>query len=110
VPEENLSDMEGTTVLTYERTVDGRRSDLVLLARDVLLTADRRDFERISQDGFVIFRETAEGATRRVRIEPGSDGRLRYTWKGDFSGTDRDAWLRRMFTHFADGTRPNRRW
>ncbi|WP_420128523.1 M56 family metallopeptidase [Longimicrobium sp.] len=110
VPEENLDDTDGTTVLSHQQTVDGRRSDLVLLARDVLLTADRRDFERISGDGFVVFRETAEGATRRVRIQPGSDGRLRYTWNGDFSGTDRDAWLRRMFTHFADSTRPNRRW
>lgn len=110
VPEERMDDTDGTTVLTYQRTVDGGRSDLALLARDVQLTADRGDFERISQDGFVVFRETAEGATRRVRIQPGSDGRLRYTWNGDFSGTDRDAWLRRMFTFFADATRPNRRW
>jgi hypothetical protein len=82
----------------------------VLVAKDVLLTTDRSDFERISQDGFVVFRETVKGVTRRVQIQPGSDGRLRYTWNGDFSGTDRDAWLRRMFTHFADSTRPNRRW
>lgn len=110
IPEDNLHDTEGTTVLSHKHTVDGLRSHKVLLAKNVRLTADRGEFERISQDGFVIFRETVDGATRRVRIQPGSDGRLRYTWNGDFSGTDRDAWMRRMFTHFADATRPNRRW
>lgn len=110
VPGDRLDDAEGTTVLSHQHTVDGQRSYKVLLAKDVLLTADRGDFDRISQDGFVVFRETVDGATRRVRIQPGSDGRLRYTWNGNFSGTDRDAWLRRMFTHFADSTRPNRRW
>lgn len=110
VPEDDLDDTDGTTILTHQHTVDGKRSDKVLLAKNVRLTADRSDFERISQDGFVIFRETVAGSTRRVRIQPGSDGRLRYTWNGDFSGTDRDAWMRRMFTHFADSTRPNRRW
>lgn len=110
VPEDDLDDTEGTTVLNHQHTVDGERSDKTLLAKNVRLTADRADFERISQDGFVIFRETVAGSTRRVRIQPGSDGRLRYTWNGDFSGTDREAWLRRMFTHFADSTRPTRRW
>lgn len=110
IPEESLDSTEGTTVLSHQHTVDGEPSYKVLLAKDVLLTRDRRDFERISLDGFVVFRETVEGVTRRVRIQPGSDGQLRYTWNGDFSATDRDAWLRRMFTHFADSTRPNRRW
>lgn len=110
VPVDDLDDTDGTTVLSHQHTVDGKRSDKVLLAKNVWLTADRGGFDRISQDGFVIFRETVGGSTRRVRIQPGSDGRLRYTWNGDFSGTDRDAWMRRMFTHFADFTRPNRRW
>lgn len=110
VPEERFDGLGETTVLTHEHTVDGRRVDDVLLAKHVRLTADRTGFERISPDGFVVFRETAGGATRRVRIAPGSDGRLRYSWSGDFAGVDRDAWLRRMLTHFADATRPTRRW
>ncbi|HEX6367603.1 MAG TPA: M56 family metallopeptidase [Longimicrobium sp.] len=110
VPEERLDDTEGTTILTHDETVGPRRSRKMLLAKNVRLTADRTDFERISQDGWVVFRESAEGSTRRVHIQPGSEGRLRYTWSGDFTGTDRDTWMRRMFTHFADSTRPNRRW
>jgi hypothetical protein len=110
IPEDRLDESAGTTVLSHQHTVDGKRSDKVLLAKDVRLTADRTGFERISQDGFVVFRETVAGVTRRVRIRPGSDGRLRYTWNGDFTGIDREVWMRGMFTHFADSTRPNRRW
>lgn len=110
VPAENVQSDEASTVITYQDRHDDQSSDKVLMAKGVLLTADRTGFERISQDGWVIFRETSDGATRRVRIAPGSDGRLRYSWSGNFSGVDRDAWMRRMFTRFADGTRPNRRW
>ena len=88
VPEENLQDTEGTTVLMHERPCDGRRSDVVLLAKDVLLTADRRDFDRISAGRLRgLPRERLTGVHAAAsRIQPGSDGRLRYTWNGDFSG------------------------
>lgn len=110
VPADREDDPEATTILTHTGTHDGARSEKLLLARYVTLRPDRGAVQRIEPGGWIVFRETVGSATRRVRITPGADGRLRYAWSGDFTGMDREAWMRRIFTHFADSTRPNRHW
>ncbi|HEU0302911.1 MAG TPA: hypothetical protein VFR37_25845, partial [Longimicrobium sp.] len=111
VPVDRLDDPEATTILTSEDRHDGATLRRVLLAKDVMLTADRTGIDRISADGWLVFREeAADGSTRRVRIEPAAGGRLRYHWDGDFLGGGTDAWLRGMIDRFANLTAPNRRW
>jgi beta-lactamase regulating signal transducer with metallopeptidase domain len=109
VPEDRLDDPEATTIIIHEDRTAGDGTDVILLARNVQLTSDRTAIARVSADGWVVFRENGR-ASRRVRITPSATGELRHEWSGDFDGIDREAWLQRMFTHFADHTRPNRRW
>ncbi|HEX2076456.1 MAG TPA: M56 family metallopeptidase [Longimicrobium sp.] len=111
VPRDRLDDPEATTVLTSQDRHEGATIKRVMLAKDVMLTADRAGIERISLDGWLVFREEApDGSTRRVRIGPGPDGRLRHHWDGDFLGVATDAWLRQMIDRFARLTYPSRRW
>jgi hypothetical protein len=112
IPVDRTDRPDATTTLIYQGNSDGYESERILLARDVMLTADRTGIERISLDGgYVIFRENLpDGTVRRVQIRSGNDG-LRYTWHGDFAGTDREAWLRRMIAYFGRMTTPGqRRW
>jgi beta-lactamase regulating signal transducer with metallopeptidase domain len=109
VPTDRLNDPEATTILIHEDRTAGDGTDVILLARNVQLTSDRTGIARISADGWVVFREEGS-ASRRVRITQSPTGELRHEWSGDFDGIDREAWLQRLFTHFADATRPNRRW
>jgi hypothetical protein len=109
MPSDRLNDPDATTILIHEDRSAGDGTDLILLARNVQLTSDRTGIARISADGWVVFREEGS-SSRRVRVTPSATGELRHEWSGDFDGIDREAWLQRMFTHFADSTRPNRRW
>ena len=104
-----LDDPEATTVIIHEDRSAGDGTEFILLARNVQLTSDRTGIARISADGWVVFREQGP-VSRRVRITQSATGELRHEWSGHFDGIDREAWLQRMFTHFADHTRPNRRW
>lgn len=109
LPRDKLNDPEATTIIIHEDRTAGDGTELILLARNVQLTPDRTAIARISADGWVVFREEGP-APRRVRITPLTTGELRHEWSGNFDGIDREAWLQRLFTHFADHTRPNRRW
>jgi beta-lactamase regulating signal transducer with metallopeptidase domain len=109
IPHDALNDPAATTILVHQDRTSSDGTEFVLLARNVQLTADRAGIARISADGWLVFREHGS-ASRRVRITPSASGELRYQWNGDFSGVDREAWLQRQLTHFADATRPNRRW
>ena len=107
---EDPDDPRATTSLTDEDRHDGAATRRILRAKDVTLTADRTAIDRISPGGWLLFREeVAEGSTRRVYVEPGPGGRLRYAWSGDFADVDREAWLRRMIDRFANLT-SGRRW
>lgn len=109
VPSDRLNNPDATTIIVHEDRAAGDGIDRILLARNVQLTSDRTGIARISADGWVVFREQGP-VSRRVRITQPAAGELRHEWSGDFGGIDREAWLQRMFTHFADHTRPNRRW
>ena len=111
IPNDRTDRPDATTILVHQDDTDGTRSERILLAKDARLTTDRARLESISLDGFVIFRENLPGGgARRVQIRSGNGGGLRYSWNGDFAGIDREAWLRGMIAHFANATRPQRRW
>lgn len=110
IPIDRLDDPEATTILSHsDRTAPGSPR-FTLLSRNTLLTRDRDAVQRIEAGGWLVFREQAGAVTRRVRVTPGADGALRYSWSGDFNGVDREAWMRRVFTHFADKTGSSRHW
>jgi beta-lactamase regulating signal transducer with metallopeptidase domain len=112
IPVDDLDRADATTSLVHQDDGDGTESERILLAKDARLTVDRARIESISLDGgYVILRENLPGGgARRVHIRAGNGGALRYTWNGDFGGTDREAWLRGMVAHFARITRPQRQW
>ncbi|HEX2208180.1 MAG TPA: hypothetical protein VHG93_10900, partial [Longimicrobium sp.] len=110
VPLDDDRNPEATTVLRRREAHGAERVEQLLIAKNVLLTRDRSAIDRIEPGGWLVFRERAGGTTRRVRMAPGGDGRLRYDWSGDFTRQDREAWLRDIFTHFADDTRGQRQW
>lgn len=107
LPDDRIDRPGATTTLVHTDAASG--TETMLLARNAWLREDRGGIERISADGWVIFRENAGRTSRRVEIRPGRDG-FTYRWGGDFTGVDRQEWLRRMMAEFAKATEPRRRW
>jgi beta-lactamase regulating signal transducer with metallopeptidase domain len=98
-------DINGTQ--TFQWSEDGHRIKIRTEGK-VDLNEDWTDIARLSRGAKMRIEEEVGGTTRRLDVEPGSDGRPVYTWKVD--GTERpfDAagrqWLRGMLLQFVRGT------
>jgi beta-lactamase regulating signal transducer with metallopeptidase domain len=94
-------------VQTYQWSEDGHKIRIRTEGK-VDLNEDWTGIVRLSRGAEMRIEEEMGGTTRRLDIEPGSDGRPVYTWKVD--GTERpfDAagrnWLQSMLLQFVRGT------
>lgn len=89
---------EGETRLVIQDSDTGLRLDMNL--KRVRFNDDYSDVAEVEPGGFLEIRETRAGETRRLDIEPDSQGRLRYLYRvrGDDRPFDDEgrAWLRRV--------------
>jgi hypothetical protein len=98
-------DVNGTQ--TFQWSDDGHKIKIRTEGK-VDLNEDWTGIDRLSRGAEMRIEEEGAGATRRLDIEPGSDGRPVYTWKVD--GTERPfdaagrAWLQGMLLQFVRGT------
>lgn len=101
----SFSDDNGSMSLSWSQ--DGHRLRIHTEGK-VELNEDWTDVVRLSRGAEMRFEEDKDGITRRLDVEPGSDGRPVYTWKVDGKERPFDAegrkWLQGMLLQLVRGT------
>lgn len=102
---------EPSTVLVSTDSHDGSATHYRLEARGVVLEADRARVKEILPGGFLYLEEKRGSTTRSARMEPGPDGKLRYTaLSGGMSSEELGAWQERVVARFGRNAGKSRRW